>query len=405
MKNLLKIVLSLTFLLFLSSCDKSEVVDVENEILSEFVKIELRSDLFDSSINVVSPPGTSIKFSVNPITKTQITYLFKEVVKKEILKLNFDVGYVTGFALYHDSGNNQPINEENIFGISLYDIKEDNQIVHRYFNKENGVFILKKELKETYMNTENQNFLVWKYNREKLDKQGVYVSRTFNMEKLDLDERLNTTRNEFNLFRMRNKYPKFETSLQRVVETAYVDVGLGDCSVFSGCEELGNGQCDGGYYCAIGGDCPPCEDCDFEYASVDQSLVSETVAEALIDLDLHRQFRDDFLANYSLGQKHIDYYYAVSEFVLISDYNTSTFLDMIETLPSFNQSLNKLLNENTNGSDILISQQLSADMKSILNDFKEMSSNQDFQYILDDFITDVDLMTDKTKDEFILVFE
>ena len=135
------------------------------------------------------------------------------------------------------------------------------------------------------------------------------------------------------------------------------------------------------------------------------SLVSETVANALFDLDLHRNLRDQFLENYTLGQKHIDYYYAISEFVLISDYNTSTFLQMVETLPSFNQSINKLLDDNTNGSEILLTQELSNDVVSILNDIKEISDNPDFQYIIDDFKNDVNLLTDKSKTDLVHSFQ
>ena len=114
---------------------------------------------------------------------------------------------------------------------------------------------------------------------------------------------------------------------------------------------------------------------------------------------------DQFLENYTLGQKHIDYYYAISEFVLISDYNTSTFLQMVETLPSFNQSINKLLDDNTNGSEILLTQELSNDVVSILNDIKEISDNPDFQYIIDDFKNDVNLLTDKSKTDLVHSFQ
>ena len=78
---------------------------------------------------------------------------------------------------------------------------------------------------------------------------------------------------------------------------------------------------------------------------------------------------------------------------------------MVETLPSFNQSINKLLDDNTNGSEILLTQELSNDVVSILNDIKEISDNPDFQYIIDDFKNDVNLLTDKSKTDLVHSFQ
>ena len=158
-------------------------------------------------------------------------------------------------------------------------------MIHSFYNKENGKFILKKKLMETFLNTENQNFLVWKYHKEKYAKEGVIVSRIFNLDNNSLTDRVNQTRSEFNLFRVRNKYPTNNQFKSSNAETAYIGVGLDACG-YPQCGENGNGQCDGGWYCADNGDCPPCEDCEVKTMSVEQSLVSETVANALFDLDL-----------------------------------------------------------------------------------------------------------------------
>jgi hypothetical protein len=404
MKPIFKILLFCAVTLFFSSCDKNENA-VENEILSESAKIELKRTFYDSSINLISPDKTNVKFSVVPVNSVEINYLFNSIVKNEILKQDVKVGFINGFAIYHNDSGIGAIKKEDIFAFSIYDIKEGNQIVHRFYTKEKGTYILKKELTETFISTENQNFLIWKYYREKYIKSGVVISRVFNVEDTDLSERRENTRNEFNLFRIRHKYPSNSSSLQKNNDDQFVDIGLNDCSYASGCSEVGNGSCSGGYYCALDGDCPICEDCRSQESVVNQSLVSETVADVLFDLDLHRRLRDDFLNNYSLGQKHIDYYYAISEFVLSSDYNTSTFLKMIETLPSFNQSVNKLLNDNTSGTEILITEELRNDMESIINDFKLMSDNEDFQFILDDLKNDVKIMTNKSKNDLIIAFE
>ena len=403
MKSILRILLFCTVTLFFSTCDKNEN-SINTDTLSEFDKVELVRNFYDSSTNLAAPNNTNIKFSVSPVNTAGIEYLLDNVVENDILKQDVQTNFVNGLAIYHEGNESKIISNEDIFAFSIYDTDTKGQMIHSFYNKENGKFILKKKLMETFLNTENQNFLVWKYHKEKYAKEGVIVSRIFNLDNNSLTDRVNQTRSEFNLFRVRNKYPTNNQFKSSNAETAYIGVGLDACG-YPQCGENGNGQCDGGWYCADNGDCPPCEDCEVKTMSVEQSLVSETVANALFDLDLHRNLRDQFLEKYTLGQKHIDYYYAISEFVLISDYNTSTFLQMVETLPSFNQSINKLLDDNTNGSEILLTQELSNDVVSILNDIKEISDNPDFQYIIDDFKNDVNLLTDKSKTDLVHSFQ
>ena len=390
-------------MLFFSTCEKNEN-SINTDTLSEFDKLELVRNFYDSSINLAAPSNTNVKFSVSPVNTVGIMYLLNNVVENDILKQEVQTNLVNGFAIYHKSNESNIISNEDIFAFSIYDTDTNGQMTHSFYNKENGKFILKKKLMETFQNAENQNFLIWMYHREKYAKKGVMVSRIFNLDNNSFTGRVNQTRNEFNLFRVRNKYPNNNNQFKGSSSDAYIDVGLGNCGGVS-CEESGSGECDGGYYCAPDGDCPDCEDCDFRTMSVEQSLLSETVANALFNLDLHRNLRDQFLENYAIGQKHIDYYYAISAFILISDYNTSTFLQMVETLPSFNQSINKLLDENTNNTEILLTQELSNDVISILNDIKEISDNPDFQHMIDDFKNDIYLLTEKSKIEFINSFQ
>jgi len=180
-------------------------------------------------------------------------------------------------------------------------------------------------------------------------------------------------------------------------------VGLEDCR--SGCSETGTGTCDGGWYCDNSNGDSFCESESSQQQSIELSLVPKVEAETLFNLSLERQLRDEFLNNNSLGQKHINYYYAISEFVLNSDYNVSTFIKMIEVFPSLNQSINKLLDGDYFETDILITQQLNSDLTSIISDFKLMSDNPDFHYILDDLKSDVDIINNRNKDELILSYQ
>ena len=74
---------------------------------------------------------------------------------------------------------------------------------------------------------------------------------------------------------------------------------------------------------------------------------------------------------------------------------------MVEILPSLNQAINKLFDDNTNGSEILATQELSNGAVTVLDDIKEISDNSDFHYIIDDFKNVVNLLTEKSKIGFI----
>ena len=113
---------------------------VENQILSESAKIELKRTFYDSSINLISPDNTKVKFSVAPVNSVEIRYLFNNVVKNEILKQDIKTSFINGFAIYHNNNGTETIKVEDIFAFSIYDIKKDNQIVHRFIYGKRKVF-------------------------------------------------------------------------------------------------------------------------------------------------------------------------------------------------------------------------------------------------------------------------
>ncbi|WP_439128575.1 hypothetical protein [Polaribacter sp.] len=381
------------------NCEKS----TENQISSSININKIKETFYNSSTNVITPEKTAVKFSVLPLNSAEIKYVYNDIINKNFLKQNVEIGFIKGITTYHYDNNSGNFKDSDIFGFSIYDIQDNNQIVHKFYLKEGESFKLKKELKETFMNTESQNFLVWKYKNKDYNSGNITVSRLFNIDDNTHTNRRNTTRNEFNLFVLRHKYPK-SNFLQKNSISIYEDAGLADCR--SGCSESGIGTCDGGYYCnpSGGGGGQICKAPSVQNESIQQSLVTENEATNLFNLNLHRQLRDEFLAENSLGLKHIDYYYGISEFILISDYNTSTFIKMIQTLPSLNQSISKLLDNNIE-SDIIINENLNNDLNSIINDYKVISENPDFQFILNDIKQDIDRITNKSENDLILEFQ
>lgn len=399
MKNAKKILA-----LFLITLHLGCNIDSKQDALTSINPEQLVNSFFDSGINKISPKKTKIKFSVQGIRNNEIDYLY-DFMEKEYLKDDIDEGFIKGLAIYHFDNGTEKINNEDIFAFSVYDIKSKNQIIHKFYLKENDSFLLKKELMETFMNTETQNFLVWKFkNNDFSSTKNISVSRFYNIDDDVFSKRRTNTRNEFNLFILRNVYPNTSLLQKNSSIMSYQMASLADCS--SGCEENWTGTCDGGYYCIVDdSDDTICESSDTQEISYQSSVTSKTTAETLFNLELQRSLRDDFLVNNYQGQKIVDYYYAISEFVLVSDYKVSTVLKMVETLPSFNQSINILLNNDASNNDILITSTLENKITSIINDYKLISDNTDFHYILDDVQNTINSLENKNKNEFILAFD
>lgn len=79
----------------------------------------------------------------------------------------------------------------------------------------------------------------------------------------------------------------------------------------------------------------------------------------------------------------------------------STLLKMISTLPDFNSSIEKLLDENYNGNDIIITESLKNDIFIIIQDLQNISQNSDYQFILNELKADINEIKNKTKSEIL----
>ncbi|WP_395042716.1 hypothetical protein [Flavobacterium sp.] len=129
---------------------------------------------------------------------------------------------------------------------------------------------------------------------------------------------------------------------------------------------------------------------------VERQIISQSSADIIFNEQLYYDLRDNLMANYDIGEKYIDYYYALSAYVQKTDYNVVTLYKMISTLPELNTSLEKLMS-NSNNNEVIITEQLKNDMLSIINDLKQVSNNSDYQTILNQLENDIILLSNKTK--------
>jgi hypothetical protein len=107
------------------------------------------------------------------------------------------------------------------------------------------------------------------------------------------------------------------------------------------------------------------------------------------------------MVNYNIGEKYIEYYYAISGFLLKEDYQTTTLLKLISTLPDFNSAVEKLIDQTNNGTEIIITENLKNDLFIIIDDLQIISNNSDYQTILNELKSDLTFLQNKTKDQIL----
>jgi hypothetical protein len=219
-------------------------------------------------------------------------------------------------------------------------------------------------------------------------------------------------KNEFDVFRVANTFQKvkFNHVLFKSDDEGSFFRGV----LCQNCEEVWEGICDANRYCNHVDDGAGQDEtitdsddhgiCDLKqqrYSAFSEGILSQTVAESLFDVSLHRRLRDNLMKNYNVGEKYIEYYYAISGFLQRQDYSPATLLKLISTLPDFNDSIKKLVDQTNNGNEVIITESLRNDMFAIIADLQNVSDNEDYQFILNDLKNDLDAIKNKTKDQLL----
>jgi hypothetical protein len=122
--------------------------------------------------------------------------------------------------------------------------------------------------------------------------------------------------------------------------------------------------------------------------------------ETAFDVDKAYAYRDGILKSSIVGKKYISYYYKISYLMSVykdESVNLSNIANLVNLGSKLYESLNKLTQGNS--SDIIISSSFKALANSVINDYKHLSGNTEFQAILADIQRDLDHFEGKTKVE------
>lgn len=382
----MKKILSVTLLFILLSCNQSET----NVLINED---ELNKMFLNPKTNTVFDEHNNILFNSNSFRDVEIEYL-KDKKLSSILNSKFNK--IRGFTIYYQNAEPEKIDkqilQDEIFALSIYEFNYNNEIVHKFYLKENNSFVNKFCLLENTMNTSNQIFLVSLYKQEMFRQNPIGIYNFSDVNEV-FSEKNKNQRNEFELFKVVTKhkmldYARKNSTVFRAAEPVF-------CVA---CAESAGSICDAGVYCS--NETPMCEKDEEEQDISMRGLLSSTNADILFNDELYYNLRDNLMLQYNIGEKYIDYYYAISSFVQKSDYDVSTLIKMISTLPDLNNSIEKLLS-NTNNNEIIITEQLKLDILSIINDLRTVSNNEDFQTILNELESDIIFLSNKTKTNLI----
>ena len=156
------------------------------------------------------------------------------------------------------------------------------------------------------------------------------------------------------------------------------------------CDVYPNGQ----------GECQPC--CSF---NCEQQIVADcdTVSPSLylaFDTVLHHHFRDNFMYNYEIGRKYIDYYYAVSGY-LGGDIPLSLSIETAWLFYHYNDDIEHLLDTVGHSNDVLIDNAFEEALLDALRNYKLLSSDSVYTNMFDEMIADIGKLKGKTIQEIL----
>ncbi|MBL7113042.1 MAG: hypothetical protein ISS19_13975 [Bacteroidales bacterium] len=128
----------------------------------------------------------------------------------------------------------------------------------------------------------------------------------------------------------------------------------------------------------------------------DSNALSQDSIRLAYDTTLQYSLRDDFMVEYYIGQKYINYYHALSSFLGENSPSISLMVKTARLLIDFNSLFEMLLDPEEYFDDIWLTETLADELTDLIMDYKAISNNRDYQDILDDIIDDIELYEDMT---------
>ena len=287
----------------------------------------------------------------------------------------------------------------NINALSVYYITEDNKFKHILYQKNNGTFeinndfeglgstlILPNTLKSISKDINSANIAFLSITNTNLSLDGVNL----------LEENANRNENEYSLLSADNLFIKVSDN-NDVISYRYSDCNPMNCD---GPPEVG---------CKISGDPGGGLECRGDITDIciteetNEEIQERNLSLQPLNLDIARNFRDNFLNNSNKGRLYIEYYYKINYILQGMD-----FIKKVSLISEYELAIKlySIINdiENAPNNQILINSDDNDFLVSHLNKMKSLSRNSEFISILDNLILDINNYTNKTKSEILVDF-
>ena len=301
----------------------------------------------------------------------------------------------------------------NLFSNQQNDIEILMAVVYVSNNKTDGIAINyfntydKNYYLDIYSNQEASNKLIRKYSFISNDVVMLDLMRLkyYLFDESDIDMIIadnfeykdsNTNRSDLSSFLRNKTWDKLSlfNNTSNSAKSANAAEGAYACGYIGPCRTQ-NGKCckPGIFYCS--NDCG-CGKDELQVAFSQKLNLSTNDIESVLISDKYYAFRDDFLANSTLGLKYVEIFYSsTGQFKDVFD--VDLLWDFYNVFPDINNSIDKLLDQNFNG--IIISESLRLDIIKIVDKMILKTKSQVFKDLLSDFKYDFNSVSNKTRTE------
>jgi len=324
------------------------------------------------------------------------SYIYHDVTDSDLIlnqiledKINFQhSNNIIGFDLILNNINNNEFNSDQIAGIIVYSIKNDNLKLFFYKKEFDNYLSIDEAFKVNSYNLNTINLITRNFISE--DNNDVFIKSLINF-------------NEFNNYSDQGDATKIfksyislsRNSLNENNDEPVIIDPSGFCSLFfPDCDSVGDCEQSGAFeYACVGGFCPKES---LKESSTLSGLDNDMVMNNLVlNNSLHYDLRDNYFSGSNLGEKYIDYYYGISEYLETSDYFDLALLNKIHsTMPSIDSKISIMTNSG-NANSILLDQNLASQIKDILDIIND--DNKYLNYVIQDLKKDLDYFVGKDK--------
>lgn len=134
---------------------------------------------------------------------------------------------------------------------------------------------------------------------------------------------------------------------------------------------------------------------------IDENAMSTDSVYMAYDTSFQYSYRDDFLMNSAFGNKYIQYYYDLSEFLADESVSIALMLETADLLIDLNHNLEMLIDTTGYSNSIVVDSAMNTSLVDLLIDYRNISSNKEYVDVINDIIYDVNTYSNKTVDYII----